>query len=235
MSLLCRFGASLIRHQNRIVVIGGVIKDRLLNSADEICAVDVERCRISALAINALAEFPRPLLVGVTVAPVPEDSVLLMGGSAVCFSFGTFWNSGCYTIRMVGREGSRSTDLDSRSLKAWKYLRIVSAAAGNLQDHRREAAGHQYPISVPRVRLTSADHFRQIREAAVPVVFQESDIGPCVAEWTTENLKKRVGANREVCSNYIIGRNFVDSTRSSFVSQVPSFQFTEGTAVYSSS
>jgi tRNA wybutosine-synthesizing protein 4 len=69
------------------------VKDQLLSLADEICNLDFQDCIVSSVLPRYLPEIPRPLMIGVTVANTGR-SFVVMGGSAVCFSFGTFWNKG---------------------------------------------------------------------------------------------------------------------------------------------
>jgi tRNA wybutosine-synthesizing protein 4 len=69
------------------------VKDRLLSLADEICCLDFQDCTISSVLPRQPPEIPRPLMIGVTVANTGR-SFVVTGGSAVCFSFGTFWNKG---------------------------------------------------------------------------------------------------------------------------------------------
>lgn len=41
----------------------------------------------------------RPMLVGCGAVSVEGGDVLIVGGSAVCFSFGAFWNESTYFLR----------------------------------------------------------------------------------------------------------------------------------------
>jgi tRNA wybutosine-synthesizing protein 4 len=55
---------------------------------------------------------------------------------------------------------------------------------------------------VPRVRVTSTAEFDRILEAAVPVILEGLDIGPCQEKWTNDYLLKEVGPGREVSLDY---------------------------------
>lgn len=195
MSTIARFGASVTHHNGRVYLVGGVVKDQMLGLTDEISTVDSDDCNTSPVLLGS--NTPRPLLVGVTVANT-DDSLVIMGGSAVCFSFGTFWNKGCFTINDTGSHDSWG--VARTRTQSWRYLRTVTAAPRyesaeadtsiNLADRK--------PISIPRVRISSAEDFNRLLQAAQPVILEELDIGACTSQWTNEYLKEKVGADREV-------------------------------------
>src|SRR4051812_46790948 len=95
---VARFGAATINHEGRTYIVGGVVKDDILGRSDEICSFAARKQK-HGLPLAPLVDSlkPRPLLVGSSV--VSRDNLLLVfGGSAVCFSFGTFLNKGCFSI-----------------------------------------------------------------------------------------------------------------------------------------
>jgi len=88
---LTRFGASVVNHKNRSYILGGIVKDKLLSGPDEICAINEQGSlhTVSRTSPNN-GPAPNPLLVGITVVSA-NDNLLITGGGATCFSFGTFW------------------------------------------------------------------------------------------------------------------------------------------------
>ena len=88
---LTRFGANVVNHNNRTYILGGVIKDKLLGVSDEICAIDAQGS-LHTIQRTSPHNDPAPklLLVGATVVST-NDNLLIAGGGATCFSFGTFW------------------------------------------------------------------------------------------------------------------------------------------------
>jgi tRNA wybutosine-synthesizing protein 4 len=91
---LRRFGATTVKHQGQNFIIGGVYHDTLPSGETEICTFDGKVVRDVPLDINMT---PRPLFIGVAAASV-GDKLLVMGGGAVCYAFGTYWNKGFYIL-----------------------------------------------------------------------------------------------------------------------------------------
>ena len=88
---LTRFGASVVSHKDRTYILGGIVKDKLLGMPDEICAIDAQGLLHTVSRTSPHNEpASDPLLVGATVVST-NDSLLVTGGGATCFSFGTFW------------------------------------------------------------------------------------------------------------------------------------------------
>jgi tRNA wybutosine-synthesizing protein 4 len=177
------------------------MKDQMLSRANEICTLDVRVFFTSSVILNCLPNTPRPLLVGVTVADT-GDSLIVMGGSAVCFSFGTFWNKGCFTLRMPGEnvDPQSPTSTTKPRTRPWRYMRTVVTAPSveySEAPHQISAVNRQ-PISIPRMRIASAEHFNQLLRAAQPVILEQAEIGSCTSRWTTGYLKEKVGSDREV-------------------------------------
>lgn len=86
-SILGRFGAQMVRSEHGILLVGGIAGGRMLTRHDEI------------LNMRSLRPFSvksaRPLFVGATVHDV-DGGLLLLGGGATCFSFGTYWSKSCF-------------------------------------------------------------------------------------------------------------------------------------------
>lgn len=83
---------------------------------------------------------------------------------------------------------------------AWRFMRSVDAApsSGSGQEVHPTSTADQQPVVIPRVQLSSAEHFQKLLQAARPVIVEQSDIGPCTLNWTSEYLKEKVGSEREV-------------------------------------
>lgn len=86
-TILGRFGAQLVRTEHGILLVGGIAGGRILTRHDEI------------LNMRSLRPFTvrnaRPLFIGASVQDV-DGGLLLLGGGATCFSFGTYWSKSCF-------------------------------------------------------------------------------------------------------------------------------------------
>ncbi|KAK3721057.1 tRNA methyltransferase ppm2 [Vermiconidia calcicola] len=83
VGILGRFGAQLVRSEEGILLVGGIVGSQMLTRDEEI--LNMRTLRPIAIK-NA-----RPLFVGMSMQEV-HGGLLFLGGGATCFSFGTYWN-----------------------------------------------------------------------------------------------------------------------------------------------
>ena len=144
------------------------------------------------------ASKPRPLLIGVSVLSV-RDSLVIMGGSAVCFSFGTFWNKGCFTINVVPTSTNGASITAGEPKSQWNYTATGASAGTNTSKvYKGPESGNNYSGAILRVRIQSSEEFRCIIEENKPVILEGSNLGSCTEIWTPDYLKEKIGSNREV-------------------------------------
>ncbi len=120
-----------------------------------------------------------------------RGNVLVVGGGAVCFSFGTFWNNGTWLIH----------DNTTRPATAWGLLdpnapvkSFPPMANGNLVTKK---TGQLVPATTHAI-LTSAEDFRNVVLKATPRILKNLNIGPCTGLWTPDYLINKIGAGRQV-------------------------------------
>jgi len=190
-----RFGANVVKHRNKAYVLGGIVKDTMLSVSQEICAIDMQGHFHTISRSSPDSDSPTPLLIGTTVVSLNEN-LLIAGGSAVCFSFGTFWNLGCYTLMPISKSDAPSG--------IFTFVQTIAPVPRMMKanDSAVESSNPCKMTTVPRVRVTSAADFSRILEAAVPVILEGMDIGPCQQKWTNDYLLKEVGPEREVSLLY---------------------------------
>jgi tRNA wybutosine-synthesizing protein 4 len=92
-----RFGASIVQSRWGILLIGGIGPRGPIPYSEEILVLR-KYGRMDKFEQLFNLEEPRPLLVGCGAATIEGGNVLVVGGSAVCFSFGAFWNQKSYLI-----------------------------------------------------------------------------------------------------------------------------------------
>ncbi|TQS38467.1 hypothetical protein Golomagni_01027 [Golovinomyces magnicellulatus] len=184
---LCRFGASVIMHLGKVYLFGGIVKDQLLAVKDEIISLDISgEDFMSSQVLSSAALNTRYLFIGSNVVSTGKELVV-MGGSAVCFSFGTFWNDGCLTLLPES----------SIMFNEWKFLRTVEARTSIL-DSEPINLKKLHICTIPRIRLLSESHFSEVLDAGKPLIFEGVTIGPCISKWNMEYLKQAIGGDKEV-------------------------------------
>ena len=224
---LARFGAQLVPFSKGFLLIGGV-SNSVLGQTDEI--VYISKAQTSSTDWNATAmqyqsQSPRSLLVGHSAASF-EGGVLFMGGGAVCFSFGTFWNHLPVFLSTEGLEvhhlrkrPSVSTDPTktkgelraSAELASIDRQQLASLGSSAASAHNKGTDHHRNTLSsfdcssaplskfaICRILVAEASGFAKIQADGKPVIISGMDLGSCSTKWTLEELRNKVGADREV-------------------------------------
>lgn len=187
------------------MILGGVARDHLLQSEDELLlfslSPDGPTINRTTLLLPGLAGrvTPRPLLVGHSAICMPDRCVVVVGGGATCFSMGTFWNSGAYTIRIPDPlQQDRVLPLPT----GWVHQRTIDIVPGEgiLPVARgTRGAGNLATIkSIVRRRLQTAEDFVEVVRGGQPAVLEGLDLGKCVSAWTLDYLVDKVGKDRKV-------------------------------------
>ncbi|PGH26975.1 hypothetical protein AJ80_01359 [Polytolypa hystricis UAMH7299] len=109
---LGRFGATVNVTPRGMFVIGGISGHGCIPREYEIMLVNIHSLVkasessdvyhanvITVLGLGVNFQGPRPLLTGHSSAAVNGDDILIVGGGAVCFGFGTFCNEGTWLLQ----------------------------------------------------------------------------------------------------------------------------------------
>lgn len=189
-----------------LLLVGGVSRHGISNLQEDFLAIS----RASTDGYTAFnVEVPVlnlpvsswPLLVGTAAAAVSGNEIVLAGGGAVCFSMGSFWNTGHFSITLQGEETRPWTLAASRPSgeEECSEQQRHSQSDGK-KGLRRQDKWPALPrsTSVTRIRIDSAEEFTKVLAASKPVIIENLDIGPCKDLWTLEYLKEKVGHEREI-------------------------------------
>lgn len=200
---LNRFGATVSTTSFGVVVSGGIIARQTIPASKEILLLDLRELRdsittatpctsalITCIGLGDAFPGPRPLLTGHAACTTASDEVLILGGGAVCFSFGTFWNEGTWLLKRVDSTVENTWSLAASASKVYPQPQVRRLAV--------EPRGPDLVKSVPRIRIKSAAQFEQVVAKGQPVIIEGSDIGPCTELWTKEYLADAVGRDRKV-------------------------------------
>ncbi|KAJ5620421.1 LCM-domain-containing protein [Penicillium lagena] len=198
---LNRFGATVTTTSFGVVVSGGIIPRQTIPASKEILLLDLRELRdcittatpctsalITCIGLGDAFPGPQPLLIGHAACTTAADEVLILGGGAVCFSFGTFWNEGTWLLKRV----------DSTVENTWSLAASAPKVYQQPQRPAVEPRGPDCVKSAPRIRIKSATQFQQVVAKGQPVIIEGSDIGPCTELWTKEYLTDAVGRDRKI-------------------------------------
>ncbi|KAF7591242.1 tRNA methyltransferase ppm2 [Aspergillus hancockii] len=176
-----RFGATATQTAWGLVIVGGIIPREIVTLDKEIMVLDpTELLRsiasgwpsnhtvISALGLGTKFEGPRPLLTGHVSYAVDPRELLILGGGAVCFSFGTFWTKGTWLLQDAHSTIENDWTLVPEPVQP-NNLQPEGTTAKPSAESQNEAYGPAGAITaIPRVRVQNSTQFQEIlAEAAV--------------------------------------------------------------------
>ncbi|KAI0884806.1 LCM-domain-containing protein [Annulohypoxylon maeteangense] len=194
-SLINRFGATgFVSPEGHLSMIGGIIADGIVTRDIDVINIDISGSHYKILSTYRLEASPRPLLIGVSTELTDDNQLVVMGGGATCFSMGTFWNRGSYTLH-------HSHASIARNGRIWKHSKIVELTdETKRQDvpstlHNGQVAVR---VDIPRVQISTAAAFLAVMKAGKPTVIEGGNLGSCVQNWSSEYIVKQLGSDRKV-------------------------------------
>jgi tRNA wybutosine-synthesizing protein 4 len=196
-------------------MIGGVTGSRMLTRQDEI--LNMKSLRPQPI------HGPRPLFIGFSVLDV-DGGLIVLGGGATCFSFGTTWNRSCMLndappgslfqmewrmlhmteadsptpeqTAVFGSNPIPPTDKDATIVPTRLAHTRTGSTATALAANLSSPLPD--PVRIQEIPMSANINFAQYVEAGRPVIFRSCDLGPCTTKWTTPYLKDSVGPDRLV-------------------------------------
>jgi tRNA wybutosine-synthesizing protein 4 len=192
-----RIGASLVPWEDSLLLIGGVSKNGLHSLSEDFLLLTHNSTEINVRQPGMQLPTMQPLLVGMGVVAVSRSEVLIVGGGAVCFSMGSFWNEGYLTVTKAGMQGLRAWRNVPRQVNGTAQAKPLDAPRKR-QPGKAKKTSLLRTVEVRRMRLQSAEDFSQLVAASKPAIIEGVDIGPCTDLWTLDYLKDKIGAEREL-------------------------------------
>lgn len=206
LTAIYRFGACLTWSSIGLLLIGGISKRLLPQDYDIVCLTQklkIENSTLSFLepsCISSAVEGARLLLVGHSACAF-KDSVIVAGGGAVCFSFGSYWNHDILTLNLgIGEHlGTWDFDRDQKN-ESSSDRELCDKPGESVSISPTRLTEIEGKRSIPRLRIETSNDFIQMIKNSQPFVIEGLDLGPCQREWTLDLLKARIGPNRPVRS-----------------------------------
>ena len=202
-NIIGRMGACLTRSPIGLLLIGGVSSSLLTQEHEIVCLSQeishgTQTPRWASKTATCQIPKRRPLLVGHSTHAW-SDSVIILGGGAVCFSFGTYWNTEMITLSTNNAQGicaSNHNALRGETISQQRAVDIPTNQVTASERHQR----HFDARSLTRLQLESPEDLNRVIKQGHPVVMSAS-LGPCVSQWTLDTLAQKLGGDRTVRMN----------------------------------
>ncbi len=200
--LLNRFGASCRQTGRHLLLVGGIVADRILQQAYDIVvyylsesSCDLVSCVYDPRVLQG-QQIPRPLLVGSSVVFLEErGEIVILGGGSTMFSFGAFWTKGIYAfVPPFNGNLPALSPPPAMAVADWEYWQSTGISRREESAScRAETEAAPVPIPVRRVKLESRAQFSEVLDDGKPIIFEGLDIGKCVSNWNLDYLTSKIG------------------------------------------
>lgn len=201
-SIIGRLGASLIKSSLGVLLVGGVSSDFSPQSAEVIRLLqentgDDQKSIWQWAPIDIRNTGPRPLLVGHSTF-ASSDTVDVIGGGAICFSFGVFWNENMLHLSSCNGVPGPLVEISTQAHDLLSEPKPMSSTLKSAHIGGAVAIVDQ---------VQSSHDFEQIVKDGQPVIMSNLDVGSCMAEWTLPNLTTKIGGERLIVVHEASHRN----------------------------
>ena len=201
-NVMGRMGACLTRSSIGLLLIGGVSSNFLTQEHEIVCLSQEVSHVTQALRwvwkmVICQITKQRPLLVGHSTHTW-RDLVIVLGGGAVCFSFGTYWNTELITLSTSNAQGSCAPTHHGPKDETTSPQRLLGdSRAGQLTASEKRQRCFD-ATTLTRLQLESPEDLDRFIKQGRPVVISANDLGPCMRQWTLDTLTLKIGADRTV-------------------------------------
>ena len=197
-----RMGACLTRSPIGLLLVGGVSSKLLAQEHEIVCLSQevphgTQAVRWVWTTVICQTVKQRPLLVGHSTH-MWRDLVIILGGGAVCFSFGTYWNTELITVSTSNAQGlCVPKHYDSKDESNPPQHHLGDKSTGQLTAIEKHLRCFD-ATTLTRLRLESPEDLNRFIEQGRPVVMSANDLGPCISQWTLDTLTLKIGADKNV-------------------------------------
>lgn len=196
-----RFGASYSVIRNEVLIIGGIAKLGCIPKSYEILSISgsfsavgeyetESELKVACVEPVMPPDQPRPFLIGHTSVRTRKDQTLILGGGAVCFSFGNYYNQGTWLLH------DREAGLSDK----WSLIPLHKANSLHTEKSLKhtEPDGSRTDWPIERVLIRTDHDFMKILSQSVPKILEDLDFGSCKALWNISYLRGKIAPDRQV-------------------------------------
>ncbi|KAJ9604400.1 tRNA methyltransferase ppm2 [Cladophialophora chaetospira] len=196
-----RFGASYSVIRDELLLIGGIAKHGCIPRDYEILSFvgsfsafnDYEKemeLRVACVLPKIDPNVPRPFLIGHSTHYTAKATTLIVGGGATCFSFGAYWNPGCWLLH----------DREAGPGSRWAMIKPEETKVPSLS--QPPMTNGSLPcmdsISIQHIELSTDQGFVRILREGAPKLLKTLDFGPCLSRWTPSYLVSKTPASKAI-------------------------------------
>ena len=193
---ISRFGATITQGRSSVFLVGGLAHQGVLSAEFDVVQILLkDPITVIPYHFHKSPQVPAPLLVGHS-SIWDGQGLVIVGGGAICFSFGNYSNVGVWRKIPGGDVQYKPWSLWAETLQeeepSSKRLRLtINGKPGDARSAR------ELSVSMPDHPFKNLS-FEEIVREAQPMVRRGLKLGPCTHKWTTEYLKRAIGSDLKV-------------------------------------
>ncbi|KIY04171.1 uncharacterized protein Z520_00863 [Fonsecaea multimorphosa CBS 102226] len=218
-----RLGASYSVIRDELLLIGGVAKHGCIPKDYEILSIvgsfsafnDYEKemdFRVACVLPKRDPNVPRPFLIGHSTHYTARQTTLIVGGGATCFSFGAYWNPGCWLL--YDREAGLSSH--------WTMVKPETRKLAPQSTPQGGAPTARISTPIEHIKIETEQDFTRVLSEGRPKLFSDLDIGQCTSTWTAAYLLSKIPPSKSVVVHSAPGRT-MNFQRKDFAYKTTSF------------
>lgn len=162
------FSHSSFVHNNQLYIVGGYYESsKVGNDVGYVLGLSSFTWRNLSIQNSFQSSDKKRMLVKHSAIMVEDARIFIIGGGAMCFSFGIFFNP---PDILILEQSKKLTEIGAKldlSLLNWQ--------------------------TVPKISNPTSEMFHEIIRYGKPVILTNVDIGTCTSTWSLEHLKKFAG------------------------------------------
>ncbi|KAG5519226.1 hypothetical protein PMAC_002314 [Pneumocystis sp. 'macacae'] len=197
---ISRFGAKAVNVSGildgNVLITGGVSMFHCISWNDQFILLDLDNQKITPLDFQILED--EPILIGFDIIRI-DNSIIILGGGCMCFSFGTYWNNNILTL------------FESNLSKEWLICEHKITKTGipnsvskytnyyvDLCNLKIQNSINPEIKNISSVKIKCENEWKKILEENIPIVLKGLNVGTCIKKWTPEYLISHIGYTRKI-------------------------------------
>ncbi|CCJ28572.1 unnamed protein product [Pneumocystis jirovecii] len=195
-----RFGAKAVNVSGilngNVLIAGGVSMFHCISWNDQFILLNLDNQKITSLDFKISGD--EPILIGFDIVRI-NNSIIILGGGCVCFSFGAYWNNDIITLFEYSLPKEwliyehKNTDMHVSNFTNESNNCNIDIFDPTILNHINPKIEN-----ISSIKITSEDEWKKILEKNMPVVLKGLNIGTCVQKWTPKYLVSHIGSTRKV-------------------------------------
>ncbi|KAK9326361.1 S-adenosyl-L-methionine-dependent methyltransferase [Lipomyces orientalis] len=198
---LARGGCQMVSWtEDSVLLVGGIQPHGILQMNDSFKIISFTEMSTTNIEVYSQNNFP--MLIGCSVHITNDKEIVVVGGGAVCFSFGACWNELAVVRPVTVLKRQWTVAVEAQKALAigpdMSTTRDMEVKTTDMTDAQESIEGTVTIGEIGQRDPKSVEDWKEIYSIGMPVLVKNADIGSCTSTWTPDYVKDKVGVDRPV-------------------------------------